>query len=277
MRRKRDDSSRRASTTCPSTHPVRGTSAAKLMRACSATRVFSGMSSNGPTARAASTTAQNVATTTSGLPPRWRSRSHARIRGSGCGPRTRGHSVGRSSARRRSPGLRDEVAQEQVAVAAGTRTSSSGTGGDRPGPSITFLPPPPTSREEGEEELVQEPLREQRADDALAPLRTARRARRGGRAGRAMRRRSPARRRRGRPPSRRARSRSRGAAPRTGVVDLAAEPARRAADGSTPVGARGHVQRDPGPVAGRLAFGQRLRPLGLQQRVQLARSHPRRL
>ena len=186
------------------------------MRACSATRVFSGMSSNGPTARAAST--------------------H--------GPERRHHDLGlavevalevptpahvglvagreRAAAAWTGPALaegqgRDEVAQEQVAVAL-EHADQLERHRRRQARALDHVLAPAADEQggEGEEELVQGPLREQRADDARAPLRTARRARRGGAAGRAMRRRSPATRRRGRPPSRRARSRSRGAAPRTG-------------------------------------------------------------
>jgi hypothetical protein len=67
-------SSRRASTTWPSTQRRRGVTAAKLMRTWKATRVFSGSTVTGPFRSASSTNRQKMATTSGSRPARWASR-----------------------------------------------------------------------------------------------------------------------------------------------------------------------------------------------------------
>ncbi len=71
----RGASSRRASTTCPSTHRVRGVTCAKDIRTWNAMRVFSGSTFTGPIFRIAPNTASKIARTSAGFPAKCVSKS----------------------------------------------------------------------------------------------------------------------------------------------------------------------------------------------------------
>jgi hypothetical protein len=75
MRVNRVLSTRRASTRCPFSQRRRGIRAAKLIRTCSAIRVFSASTLTGPHARTAATTRSKVSRTAGSVPAKCRSMS----------------------------------------------------------------------------------------------------------------------------------------------------------------------------------------------------------
>ena len=81
--RKRGSSRRRASTTWPSSHARRGWKAAKLMRAWSAMRVFSGSTVTGPLRSAARSSRSKISRIAGGLPAKCASSGAERRAGVG--------------------------------------------------------------------------------------------------------------------------------------------------------------------------------------------------